>query len=51
MGAANAIITIFTVQQYATHVRNFAVGLGNLAAGAAFMTVPYMWFLVSQKLS
>ncbi|KAL5273028.1 hypothetical protein ACFFRR_000038 [Megaselia abdita] len=45
MGAANAIITIFTAQQYATHVRNFAVGLGNLAAGAAFMSVPYMWFL------
>lgn len=47
IGANNAIIPSYTAMQYPTVVRNFGVGMGNLAAGTALMLVPYMWLLVS----
>lgn len=46
IGANNAIIPTFTAMQYPTVVRNFGVGMGNLAAGVALILVPYMWLLV-----
>ncbi|XP_011204546.2 solute carrier family 22 member 15 isoform X1 [Bactrocera dorsalis] len=45
IGANNAIIPSYTAMQYPTVVRNFGVGMGNLAAGTALMLVPYMWLL------
>ncbi|XP_036325496.1 organic cation transporter protein [Rhagoletis pomonella] len=45
IGANNAIIPSYTAMQYPTVVRNFGVGLGNLAAGVALILVPYMWLL------
>ncbi|XP_055853828.1 solute carrier family 22 member 4 isoform X2 [Episyrphus balteatus] len=45
IGANNAIIPTFTAQQYPTVVRNFGLGMGNLAAGVALILVPYMWLL------
>lgn len=45
IGANNAIIPSYTAMQYPTVVRNFGVGMGNLAAGSALMLVPYMWLL------
>ncbi|XP_053967589.1 organic cation/carnitine transporter 2 isoform X1 [Anastrepha ludens] len=47
IGANNAIIPSYTAMQYPTVVRNFGVGLGNLAAGVALILVPYMWLLES----
>lgn len=32
--------------QYPTIVRNFGVGLGNLASGIALILVPFLWQLV-----
>lgn len=46
IGANNAIIPTYTAMQYPTVVRNFGVGMGNLAAGVALILVPYMWLLV-----
>ncbi|XP_067642116.1 uncharacterized protein [Eurosta solidaginis] len=46
IGANNAIIPSYTAMQYPTVVRNFGVGLGNLAAGIALILVPYMWLLI-----
>ncbi|XP_028898991.2 organic cation transporter protein isoform X2 [Zeugodacus cucurbitae] len=45
IGANNAIIPSYTAMQYPTVVRNFGVGMGNLAAGVALILVPYMWLL------
>ncbi|XP_011293862.1 organic cation transporter protein [Musca domestica] len=45
IGANNAIIPTYTAMQYPTVVRNFGVGMGNLAAGVALILVPYMWLL------
>ncbi|XP_059217869.1 organic cation transporter protein isoform X2 [Stomoxys calcitrans] len=45
IGVNNAIIPIYTAMQYPTVVRNFGVGLGNLAAGVALILVPYIWLL------
>ncbi|XP_037951380.1 organic cation transporter protein [Teleopsis dalmanni] len=45
IGANNAIIPTYTAMQYPTVVRNFGVGLGNLAAGVGLVLVPYMWLL------
>lgn len=51
IGANNAIIPSYTAMQYPTVVRNFGVGMGNLAAGVALILVPYMWLLVSDYLA
>ncbi|XP_075144925.1 organic cation transporter protein isoform X2 [Haematobia irritans] len=45
IGANNAIIPTYTAMQYPTIVRNFGVGMGNLAAGVGLILVPYMWLL------
>lgn len=47
IGANNAMVSTYTAQQYPTMIRNFAVGVGNFAAGLALITIPYMWLLVS----
>lgn len=49
IGANNAIIPTYTAMQYPTVVRNFGVGMGNLAAGVALILVPYMWLLVCKR--
>lgn len=46
IGACNAIIPTYTAFQYPCVMRNLAVGVGNFAAGAALMIVPYLWLLV-----
>lgn len=46
-GAANALIPTYTALQYPTSMRTLAIGLGNLAAGLALVTVPYVWLLVN----
>lgn len=45
IGANNAMVSTYTAQQYPTMIRNFAVGVGNFAAGLALITIPYMWLL------
>ncbi|XP_022216006.2 organic cation transporter protein [Drosophila obscura] len=45
IGANNAIIPTYTAMQYPTIVRNFGVGMGNLAAGIALILVPFLWQL------
>ncbi|XP_017091571.2 organic cation transporter protein isoform X3 [Drosophila bipectinata] len=45
IGANNAIIPTYTAMQYPTIVRNFGVGLGNLASGIALILVPFLWQL------
>lgn len=47
IGANNAIIPTYTAMQYPTIVRNFGVGMGNLASGIALILVPFLWHLVS----
>lgn len=47
MGATNALIPTYTALQYPTSMRTLSIGLGNLAAGLALVTVPYLWLLVS----
>lgn len=47
IGACNAIIPTYTAFQYPCVMRNLAVGVGNFAAGAALMIVPYLWLLVN----
>lgn len=46
IGANNAIIPTYTAMQYPTIVRNFGVGMGNLASGIALILVPSLWQLV-----
>lgn len=46
IGATNALIPTYTARQYPTTMRTLAVGFGNLAAGCALITVPYLWLLV-----
>lgn len=46
MGATNALIPTYTALQYPTSMRTLSIGLGNLAAGLALVTVPYVWLLV-----
>ncbi|XP_016995417.2 organic cation transporter protein isoform X1 [Drosophila takahashii] len=45
IGANNAIIPTYTAMQYPTIVRNFGVGMGNLASGVALILVPFLWQL------
>nr|NP_650526.1 uncharacterized protein Dmel_CG8925, isoform A [Drosophila melanogaster]AAF55282.1 uncharacterized protein Dmel_CG8925, isoform A [Drosophila melanogaster] len=45
IGANNAIIPTYTAMQYPTIVRNFGVGMGNLASGIALILVPFLWKL------
>ncbi|XP_020818411.1 organic cation transporter protein isoform X1 [Drosophila serrata] len=45
IGANNAIIPTYTAMQYPTIVRNFGVGMGNLASGIALILVPFLWQL------
>ncbi|XP_036673558.3 organic cation transporter protein isoform X1 [Drosophila suzukii] len=45
IGANNAIIPTYTAMQYPTVVRNFGVGMGNLASGVALILVPFLWQL------
>ncbi|KAH8295295.1 hypothetical protein KR018_009695 [Drosophila ironensis] len=45
IGANNAIIPTYTAMQYPTVVRNFGVGMGNLASGIALILVPFLWQL------
>ncbi|KAM8705756.1 hypothetical protein ACLKA7_010114 [Drosophila subpalustris] len=45
IGANNAIIPTYTAMQYPTIVRNFGVGMGNLASGIALILVPSLWQL------
>ncbi|XP_017056168.1 organic cation transporter protein isoform X1 [Drosophila ficusphila] len=45
IGANNAIIPTYTAMQYPTIVRNFGVGMGNLASGVALILVPFLWHL------
>ncbi|XP_017144516.1 organic cation transporter protein isoform X2 [Drosophila miranda] len=45
IGANNAIIPTYTAMQYPTIVRNFGVGMGNLAAGIGLILVPFLWHL------
>ncbi|KAH8399150.1 hypothetical protein KR215_003002 [Drosophila sulfurigaster] len=45
IGANNAIIPTYTAMQYPTIVRNFGVGMGNLASGIALIMVPSLWQL------
>ncbi|KAH8360253.1 hypothetical protein KR093_011476 [Drosophila rubida] len=45
IGANNAIIPTYTAMQYPTIVRNFGVGMGNLASGVALIMVPSLWEL------
>lgn len=49
IGACNAIIPTYTAFQYPCVMRNLAVGVGNFAAGAALMIVPYLWLLVNKR--
>lgn len=49
MGATNALIPTYTALQYPTSMRTLSIGLGNLAAGLALVTVPYLWLLVSRR--
>jgi len=35
--------------QYPTVVRNFGVGMGNLASGVALILVPFLWQLVGPQ--
>ncbi|XP_034486300.1 organic cation transporter protein isoform X1 [Drosophila innubila] len=45
IGANNAIIPTYTAMQYPTIVRNFGVGMGNLASGIGLILVPSLWQL------
>ncbi|BFF89089.1 organic cation transporter protein [Drosophila madeirensis] len=45
IGANNAIIPTYTAMQYPTIVRNFGVGMGNLASGIGLILVPFLWHL------
>lgn len=50
IGANNAIIPTYTAMQYPTIVRNFGVGMGNLASGIALILVPFLWQLVGPQI-
>ncbi|XP_030370804.1 organic cation transporter protein [Scaptodrosophila lebanonensis] len=45
IGANNAIIPTYTAMQYPTVVRNFGLGMGNMASGVGLILVPYVWLL------
>ena len=47
VGASNAIIPTYTAYHYPVYMRNLGIGAGNLSAGFALVSVPYLFLLVS----